>query len=51
MLLHIHIGFVGENPKAFVRNILDFELRGLWESMYEDGVLVEDIDIGEVSCS
>lgn len=42
-------GFVGESPKGFVRSILSFEKRKQWESMFEDGVIVEAINIGETS--
>jgi hypothetical protein len=41
-------GVIGESPKEFVRGILSFERRKQWESNFEDGVVVETIDIGEV---
>ena len=40
-------GVVGENPKDFVKGLMNFETRGQWESMFDDGVLVEEVDIGE----
>eukprot|EP00981_Chlorochromonas_danica_P009639 scaffold2798_cov160-Ochromonas_danica.AAC.8 len=40
-------GIVAENPKGFVRSILNFDKRRQWESTFEDGVVVEGIDIGE----
>jgi hypothetical protein len=42
-------GMVGETPKGFITSILAFDKRRQWESMLEDGVVVEAIDIGEVS--
>jgi hypothetical protein len=39
-------GFVKETPMDFVRGFLSFERRAQWESMFEDGITVEDIDIG-----
>jgi hypothetical protein len=42
-------GMIGESPKGFITSILAFEKRRQWESMMEDGVVVEALDIGEVS--
>jgi len=35
------------SPRSFVASIVDFDKRKLWETMFEDGVVVETIDIGE----
>ena len=40
-------GVVAESPLGFVRSIMSFEKRRQWESLFEDGVIVEGIDIGE----
>jgi hypothetical protein len=40
-------GVVAESPAGFIRSILSFEKRRQWESLFEDGVIVEGIDIGE----
>ena len=42
-------GMVAETPKGFITSILSFDKRRQWESMLEDGVIVEAIDIGEVN--
>eukprot|EP00605_Chrysophyceae_sp_TOSAG23-4_P000510 GSChrysophyteH1.ASY1.ANO1.572.1 assembled CDS len=42
-------GMVGEGPKEWIRGILSFEKRKQWESMFEDGVVVEAIDLDEPS--
>lgn len=42
-------GLVAESPKDFIRGILGFDRRKQWESMFEDGVVVEKIDIDEIS--
>lgn len=41
-------GMVGESPANFIRGILDFERRKHWEGMFEDGIIVEGIDSGEL---
>lgn len=40
-------GMVGESPKSFATGILGFERRRQWESMFEDGVVVESVETGE----
>lgn len=40
-------GVVADSPVNFIRSILSFERRRQWESAFEDGVIVEAIDIGE----
>jgi len=40
-------GMVGEDPKDWIRGIMGFEKRKQWESMFEDGVVVQGIDLGE----
>lgn len=40
-------GMVPESPKKFIGGIMGFDRRKQWESMFEDGVIVEAIDIGE----
>jgi hypothetical protein len=40
-------GMVGTSPKNFISDIMTFEKRQHWESMFEDGVVVEAIDLGE----
>ena len=40
-------GVAAETPKGFINGIMTFERRKQWESMFEDGVTVEAIDIGE----
>jgi hypothetical protein len=40
-------GMVGESPSSFIKGIMSFQKRKQWESMYEDGIAVEVIDIGE----
>jgi hypothetical protein len=40
---------VGVSPKDFARAILNFDTRKDWESNFEDGVIVEAIDTGEIS--
>eukprot|EP01038_Epipyxis_sp_PR26KG_P005248 gene5248-7293_t len=40
-------GMVGESPKGFIKGILNFSTRKQWESMFEDGVIVEGIETGE----
>lgn len=40
-------GIAAESPKGFIKGIMSFETRKQWESMYEDGFVVEAIDIGE----
>eukprot|EP00606_Chrysophyceae_sp_TOSAG23-5_P000695 GSChrysophyteH2.ASY1.ANO1.392.1 assembled CDS len=42
-------GMVGEKPKKWIRGIMSFEKRKQWESMFEDGIVVEGIDLGESS--
>ena len=39
---------VGESPRGVITSILGFEKRNKWESTFEDGVIVEAIDVGEV---
>ena len=39
-------GVVGQTPKSFVAGMLDFSRRSLWDSMFEDGVVVESINLG-----
>lgn len=40
-------GVVAETPKGFIRSILNFDKRRQWEATFEDGAVVEAIDIGE----
>ena len=40
-------GMVGESAKHFIGGILSFERRRQWEGMFEDGVVVEGVDLGE----
>lgn len=40
-------GMVAESPKKFISGVMGFDRRKQWESMFEDGVVVEAIDIGE----
>ncbi len=40
-------GAVAETPIGFIKSIMSFDKRRQWESMFEDGVIVEAIDIGE----
>lgn len=40
-------GMVGEGPKQFISSILSMTKRRQWEGTFEDGVVVEGIDIGE----
>ena len=40
-------GMVGESPREWIKGILGFERRKQWENMFEDGVVVEGIDLGE----
>ena len=42
-------GMVGEKPKKWIRGIMSFEKRKQWESMFEDGIVVEGINLGESS--
>ena len=39
-------GVVGQTPKSFVAGMMDFARRSLWDSMFEDGVVVESINLG-----
>lgn len=41
-------GMVGESPRGFISRIVNFDSRRQWESTFEDGVVVEAVDIGEV---
>jgi hypothetical protein len=38
---------IGSSPKDVIRGIFNFERRKQWERMFEDGVVVEAIDVGE----
>jgi hypothetical protein len=40
-------GMVGESPQNFIKGIMNFEKRKQWENIFENGVIVEAIDIGE----
>jgi hypothetical protein len=40
-------GKIAESPRECIRGIMNFERRRQWERMFEDGVVVEPIDIGE----
>lgn len=40
-------GKIAESPRECIRGIINFERRRQWERMFEDGVVVEPIDIGE----
>jgi tRNA A-37 threonylcarbamoyl transferase component Bud32 len=40
-------GIVGDTAKGFIKGIMSFETRKTWESMFEDGFIVEAIDVGE----
>lgn len=40
-------GVVAETPAGFIRSIMSFEKRRQWESLFEDGVIVEGIETGE----
>lgn len=40
-------GVVGDSPIGFIKSIMNFDKRRQWESMFEDGVIVEGIDLGE----
>jgi hypothetical protein len=40
-------GVVGSGPKQWAKGIIGFDNRKQWEPMFEDGVVVEGIDIGE----
>ncbi len=42
-------GICAETPREFIRGILSFEKRKNWESMFEDGVVVEGINLNEIS--
>lgn len=39
-------GVVGQTPKSFIAGMMDFSRRSLWDSMFEDGVMVESINLG-----
>eukprot|EP00595_Chromulina_sp_UTEXLB2642_P002875 CAMPEP_0196763952 /NCGR_PEP_ID=MMETSP1095-20130614/5090_1 /TAXON_ID=96789 ORGANISM="Chromulina nebulosa, Strain UTEXLB2642" /NCGR_SAMPLE_ID=MMETSP1095 /ASSEMBLY_ACC=CAM_ASM_000446 /LENGTH=721 /DNA_ID=CAMNT_0042118303 /DNA_START=526 /DNA_END=2688 /DNA_ORIENTATION=- len=43
-------GTIAESAKNFIRSIMQFDKRKQWERMFEDGVVIEAIDIGEKSC-
>ncbi|KAJ1439754.1 hypothetical protein B484DRAFT_167621 [Ochromonadaceae sp. CCMP2298] len=40
-------GMAGETPVGFIQGIMNFSKRRQWEGMFEDGVTVEAIDLGE----
>ena len=40
-------GVAGSSPKEWIKGIIGFETRKQWEPMFEDGVVVEGIDLGE----
>ena len=40
-------GKIRESPKDCIRGIMTFDRRRQWERMFEDGIVVEAIDIGE----
>jgi hypothetical protein len=40
-------GVVAESPIGFIKSIMNFEKRKQWESLFEDGVIVEGIETGE----
>ncbi len=40
-------GVIAESPVGFIKSIMNFEKRRQWESLFEDGVIVEGIDLGE----
>ena len=40
-------GMAAQAPKAFIASLMDFERRNQWDGMFEDGVVVEAIDVGE----
>lgn len=40
-------GVIAESPLGFIKGIMNFDKRRQWESMFEDGVIVEAIDTGE----
>lgn len=40
-------GKIGESPKDCIRGIMTFTRRRQWERMFQDGIVVEAIDIGE----
>jgi hypothetical protein len=40
-------GYVQDTPKEFIKGLLDFSRRSQWEGTFDDGVVVEEIDIGE----
>ena len=37
---------VGKSPAGFIGGIISFRQRKHWESMFEDGIVVENIDTG-----
>eukprot|EP01035_Chromulina_nebulosa_P023550 gene23550-30538_t len=43
-------GTIAETAKNFIRSIMQFDKRKQWERMFEDGVVIEAIDIGEKGC-
>ena len=43
----VQTGMVGKSPQGFVSGVLNFRHRKQWESMFEDGIVIENIDIGE----
>jgi hypothetical protein len=47
-IFSVQVGMVGESPQGFIRGILNFRQRKQWESMFEDGIVVENIDTGEL---
>jgi hypothetical protein len=40
-------GMVPQSPQSFVANLMDFNRRREWDSMFDDGVVVEAIYLGE----
>jgi hypothetical protein len=40
-------GVVAESPIGFIKSIMNFEKRKQWESLFEDGVIIEGIETGE----
>ena len=40
-------GTVGSGPREWIQGIMGFDMRKQWESQFEDGVVVEGIDLGE----
>ena len=39
-------GIINDSPAGFINSVMNFTTRKTWEGMYEDGILVEAVDIG-----